>query len=283
MNTLVNTAQSQAWNGSEGRHWSDHHERWNAVNEGFDAPLLEAAGIGAGDRVLDIGCGTGQTTRLAARLAAPGAVLGLDLSEPMLARARTLSAAEGLTGVVFRQGDAQVHPFAPGSFDAAISRFGIMFFEDPIAAFTNIRSALRPGGRLAFVCMSDPGLCEWTGLFGALHGTDEEHPSSPAEASAEPGMFSLADPGEVRRVLTAAGFECIGLRPVEYRGRWGADVAATVGFLLSSGPVRHMLDHMDPVATERARQDFTDRLLEHARPSGVYMRTAAWLVTAVRP
>ncbi|MBD0669644.1 class I SAM-dependent methyltransferase, partial [Streptomyces sp. CBMA156] len=224
MRQLVNTAQSEAWNGEEGRYWSDHHDRWNAVNEGFNHPLLTAAAITPGDRVLDVGCGAGQTTRLAARAATRGSVLGLDLSGPMLARARALAADEGLHRIAFEQGDAQVHPLPAAGFDVAISRFGIMFFADPVAAFATIGRALRPGGRLAFVCVADPARCEWVRAYGAARAALPV----PQEASdlSGPGMFSLADPAEIRRVLGAAGFADVRAEAVEAAGRFGRDVLA---------------------------------------------------------
>ncbi|MFG2820998.1 class I SAM-dependent methyltransferase [Kitasatospora sp. NPDC048365] len=288
MRQLVNTQQSEAWNGDEGRHWSDHHDRWNAVNEGFDAPLLEAAGIGAGDRVLDVGCGAGQTTRLAARAAAPGSALGLDLSAPMLARARALATEEGLDRIVFEQGDAQVHPLPPAGFDVAISRFGIMFFADPVAAFGNIGRALRPGGRIAFVCMADPARTEWVQVFDAVR-TALRLPPQGAGAPSGPGMFSLADPATIHQVLAAAAFTDVRAEPVEARGRFGHDVDDAADHLLGSGPVRHLASLLDPAGAEgpaaagRVRDALTGALAEYAGPGGVLLRTSAWLVTAARP
>ncbi|MFF0851136.1 class I SAM-dependent methyltransferase [Streptomyces sp. NPDC003280] len=152
MHAIVNTAQAQAWNGYEGAHWAAHQDRWDAVNAGFDQPLLDAAVITPGDHVLDIGCGAGATTLLAARAAAPhGSALGLDLSGPMLQRARAGAEGADFANVRFEQGDAQVHPLPRSTFDVVISRFGIMFFSDPAAAFANIAAALRPGGRAALL------------------------------------------------------------------------------------------------------------------------------------
>ncbi|MEU7037799.1 class I SAM-dependent methyltransferase [Streptomyces sp. NPDC046237] len=306
MRPLVNTAQSEAWNGYEGRHWSDHHDRWKAVNEGFDAPLLAAAAIRPEDRVLDIGCGTGQTTRLAARAAHRGAVLGLDLSEPMLDRARELAAEEGPAGIDFRCGDAQVHPLPAAAFDVAVSRFGVMFFQDPSAAFANVGSALRPGGRIAFTCMADPSRTDWVRVLGVLG--DLVPPTAPAGASGTasgasrtatgasgtastgasgdvpaPGMFSLADPGRIRRVLTSAGFEAVSVVPCEADGLWGRDAEDAAAFVLDSGPARHFLAPLGPDSAERARAEVVRSLREFERPRGVLLRTAAWLVTATRP
>ncbi|MGW4805569.1 class I SAM-dependent methyltransferase [Kitasatospora sp. NPDC004272] len=283
MTATANTAQSDAWNGPEGRYWSEHQDRWNAVNEGFDAPLLAAAAIDARTRVLDVGCGAGQTARLAARTAA--AVLGLDLSAPMLATARALAAAEGLDRIAFEQGDAQVHPLPAAAFDAAISRFGVMFFDDPVAAFTNLARALRPGGRLAFVCMADPARTEWVRLYDTVRellGVPAQEPG-PADG---PGMFSLADPATVHRTLDAAGFGRVHAEPVESAGRFGRDPEEAADLLLGSGPGRHLLTLLDPEhpedAAPRAHAAFTTALAPHRHPDGVRLRTAAHLVTAVR-
>ncbi|KAB1985765.1 class I SAM-dependent methyltransferase [Streptomyces triticiradicis] len=285
MHELVNTAQSQAWNGDEGRHWSDHHDRWNAVNEGFDEPLLAAAGIGPEDRVLDVGCGTGQTTRLAARTAARGSALGLDLSGPMLDRARGLAAEEGLGNIGFEQGDAQVHPLPGAAFDVALSRFGIMFFADPAAAFGNIARALRPGGRLAFVCVADPARCEWAQVYGAASAALPSPPQA-SGASAGPGMFSLADPVVVREVLTKAGFDGVRTEAVDALGNFGRDADAAAEHLLGSGPGRHLVELLgsagDGDGASRVRAALSAALTPYEQEPGVLMRTGAWLVTAVR-
>ncbi|WP_316529500.1 class I SAM-dependent methyltransferase [Kitasatospora brasiliensis] len=272
MRQPVNSAQSQAWNGDEGQYWSDHHDRWNAVNEGFDQPLLAAAAIAPGDHVLDVGCGAGQTTRLAARAAAQGAALGLDLSAPMLARARALAAEDNIS---FEQGDAQVHPLPPAAFDVAISRFGVMFFEDPVAAFGNIARALRPGGRLAFVCVADPKRCEWMRAYDAAYAA---LPLPPQEAAS--GMFSLADPAEIRRVLGAAGFTKVRTEAVDAAGHFGRDAADAAGHLLGSGPGRHLASRLGEADVRAA---LMAALAPYERPAGVHLRTAAWLVTATRP
>ncbi|MFD6951328.1 MULTISPECIES: class I SAM-dependent methyltransferase [unclassified Nocardiopsis] len=151
--------------------------------------------------MLDIGCGTGQTTRSAARRAYRGRAVGIDLFEPMLGRARHTAAAESVGNAEFELGDAQVHPFPSGGFDAAISRAGVMFFADSVAAFANIGRALRPGGRLAFVCHRDPSE-EVEAVFAAL----AEYLPAPDSDVSTPGVVDLADPDRIRTVLGQAGF-----------------------------------------------------------------------------
>ncbi|MYR41132.1 class I SAM-dependent methyltransferase [Streptomyces sp. SID5910] len=281
MSEIVNTEQAQAWNGPEGAHWASHQDRWNAVNEGFDAPLLDAAGITGSHRTLDVGCGAGQTTRLAALRSPRGSAHGLDLSGPMLAEARSRAALEGLAHVTFEQGDAQTHPFEPGSFDAAISRYGVMFFADPEAAFGNIGRALRPGGRLAFVCPAEPSLNGWVTAMAALRGI---LPLGDFAAPGLPGMFSLSSPGRVRAVLTAAGFADVAVDPVEAYGTWGKDADDAAEFLLDTGPGRHFLGQVDAAARDRARRTLTDHLRGHGAADGtIRLLSTSWLVTAVRP
>ncbi|MFI2432700.1 class I SAM-dependent methyltransferase [Streptomyces sp. NPDC018693] len=281
MPDIVNTEQAQAWNGPEGVHWARHQDRWNAVNEGFDEPLLDAAGITEEHRVLDLGCGSGQTTRLAALRAPRGRALGLDLSGPMLAEARSRAEGEGITNVSFVQGDAQVYPFEAGAFDAAISRYGVMFFADPVAAFGNVGRALRPGGRLAFVCPADAGLNGWVTAVASLR---DFLPVGDFGRPGLPGMFSLAAPDRIRDVLTAAGLTGITITEAQADGAWGQGAEDAADFLLGTGPGRFLLEQADTTARARARRTLTDHLRDHLTADGtVRLRSTSWLVTADRP
>ncbi|MFF4041370.1 class I SAM-dependent methyltransferase [Streptomyces sp. NPDC001816] len=281
MPDVVNTEQAQAWNGPEGSHWARNQDRWNAVNEGFNEPLLNAVAITATHRVLDLGCGSGQTTRLAALKAPQGRALGLDLSGPMLAEARARTQREGITNASFAQGDTQVYPFEAGAFDAAISRYGVMFFADPIAAFANVGRALVPGGRLAFVCPAEAVLNDWVVAMASLR---DILPVGDFGRSGLPGMFSLDDPGRIRDVLTAAGFTGITVNQAQAEGVWGRGAEDAAEFLLGSGPGRHLMEQTDPPAQTRARHALTDHLRAHEGTDGtVRLRSTSWLVTADRP
>ena len=281
MQPIVNTEQAEAWNGYEGVYCADHQDRWDAVNAGFNDHLFATAAIGDRDRVLDLGCGNGQTTRLAARRASRGHVVGIDLSAPMLERARATAAAEGVTNVTFEQGDAQVHPFPSGSFDVAISRFGIMFFSDPVAAFANIGRALRPGGRLAFLCMQDMSRNDWLRVLVSALAAHVPGPEFAAPGA--PGMFSLAEPAHIGEVLTSAGFDEVTPTPAEAPMLFGRDAADAAAFLMNSGPIRFILDQVDQTTAERARDAVTAALQSYEGPDGVRLRGAAWVVSATRP
>ncbi|QFG24150.1 class I SAM-dependent methyltransferase [Actinomadura sp. WMMB 499] len=276
MHTIANTQQAEAWNGWEGAAWADGAARYDAMMGGFNEPLLAAAAIGADDRVLDVGCGTGQTALLAARRAAR--VLGADISAPMLARARADASARGVAGVRFVQADAEVHPFEEHAFDVAISRGGVMFFADPVAAFANIARALRPGGRLAFVAPRAGGPdSPYTRATAALA------PLMRAPSPASRGMGSLVDPDRIRGVLGEAGLLEVRVRPVEAMMDYGRDAADAADFILGQGPVRFNLKDIDRDAAARVREDLRAGLRAYETPDGVRIRGSVWLVTAVRP
>lgn len=169
MTEIANVDMAAAWDGEEGDDWSENAERYDAADREIWARFEGEVDIGEADQVLDIGCGTGKSTRSAARRASSGSVLGIDLSSRMLDRARRQSEDEGLTNIRYVQGDAQVHPFEPEVFDIAISSFGAMFFADPVAAFTNLARALRHDGRVAFVAWQRFENNEWlTEIFDAV-------------------------------------------------------------------------------------------------------------------
>ncbi|MFF3752475.1 class I SAM-dependent methyltransferase [Streptomyces sp. NPDC002018] len=276
--TTANQDQSDAWNGYEGRHWADHPERYDALNEGADELLLDAAGVRAGHRVLDIGCGTGQLTRRAAGRGAEG--LGLDLSAPMLEAAAEAAAAAGLEGVSFARGDAQVFPFDEAAYDAAVSRFGVMFFADPVAAFANIRRALRPGGRLVFVCSQGHARMDQTVIYRAI-GTRVPVP----DFTQHTGPASFADPGRSEQVLRGAGFTSVAVEPFTLSQYWGADPDDAAGFLTDWGPVRHWMReaNADDGIRRQVRAAAAEAFAAYATADGVTLSAHVWRVTANRP
>jgi SAM-dependent methyltransferase len=274
--STANTDQVEAWNGPEGVHWAGHRDRLDDGSTPLHGQLFGASAIAAGDRVLDIGCGTGTTTRLAARRAVSGLATGVDLSAPMLSRARAAAEEEGVPNVQFYEGDVQVYRFPDAWYDVAVSQFGVMFFADPVAAFANVWRALRPGGRLVFVCPRDMRLCEWymvpmTALLG------HQPPQSTG------GMFSLADPVRIHDVLTGAGFRDVVITPVDAPMAFGADAAEAADFYLGTGPVRGFLQCSPQVSEKQARDILVSALRGHESAGGVWLDGAHWLVAAVRP
>lgn len=270
MAEIVNTAQAEAWNGYEGEHWAGHVDRYDAVNAGINEPLLSAARLTAGDRVLDIGCGNGQLTRLAARRARTAT--GVDLSGPMLARARQLATEQGVDNVSFHQGDAQVFEFDPGSFDVALSRYGIMFFADPVAAFANIARALVPGGRLAIAVPILAG-----SQVGAVFAAIATH--LPGFGIGH-GFSAFADPGATAELLGAAGFTDVTNERVDTVGVWGADVADATEFMLGWGPVRYHRQRNDFATDDAVRAALGTALAPYAGDEAIRLRSASRLITA---
>jgi SAM-dependent methyltransferase len=277
---IANVGQAEAWNGDEGEHWATHDARYDAMGGAFTDALFAAAAIAETDTVLDIGCGTGQSTRRAAVQAPRGRAVGIDLSEPMLHRARDLVRGEGIGNVAFEQGDAQVHPLPSAAFDVAISRFGIMFFDDPIAAFANIARALRPRGRLAVLCWQDMARNDW--LMVPATAALQHVPFPDLGEPGGPGPFSLADPATLRGTLEAVGFEQVEVNGAAASMRLGDDADDAREFLRGMGPARALLDDADDEAAARALDAVTDALRPHERTGGVYLDASAWLATAHR-
>jgi SAM-dependent methyltransferase len=237
--------------------------------------LAAAAGVGLCDRVLDIGCGAGQTTRDAARAAADGEAVGVDTSAPMLDVARRRSAEEGLRNVTFEQGDAQFHPFPAAGFDVCISRFGVMFFADPVAAFAHIGRALRPGGRLAWMVWQSQECNEWSvAVRRALT------PEAAASAGA-PATFSLADPAVATKLLASAGFVSIAFAEVREPVFYGPDVDAAFEAVAGFQFVREALARPGEPPGEMSRR-LRDVLEAHRNAEGVLFDSRAWIVTASR-
>jgi SAM-dependent methyltransferase len=272
-----NTEQAKAWDGGEGAYWAANAGHFDRTVAAYHLPFLDAAAIGTGEQVLDIGCGTGQTTRDAARRAAPGGALGVDLSAEMIDLARRLATAEGLPSARFEQADAQIYPFGPGSFDVAISRTGAMFFGDPHAAFTNIARALRGRGRLALLSWQPLPANEWAAeLTGAL-AAGRDLPAPPPGA---PGPFALAEPGRVRQLLGGAGFTGIEIDPVQAPMWLGASADDAHAFAL--GLLGWMLDGLDAGRRARALGALRATVAAHTTADGVVYRSGAWLIRAQR-
>ncbi|SDZ27519.1 Ubiquinone/menaquinone biosynthesis C-methylase UbiE [Saccharopolyspora shandongensis] len=271
MRSVANTQQSEAWNGWEGELWAKNSSRYDGMLDDFNAPLFAAAEIVETHQVLDVGCGTGHTTRLAAELAARA--VGVDISAPMLARAR--ADAAGIPNIEFVQGDAQVHPFAAGGFDVAISRGGVMFFADPVAGFANIRRSLRPGGRLAFITPTAPNP---EGDYARATAALAAFLRGPSPAAR--GMMSLVAPDRIREVLAEAGFGDITIDQTEATETLGANAADAAEFVCSLGPVQFNLQDVPKSTVDQVRDEVRAGFEPHETPQGVQIRGTVWLVRA---
>ncbi|SDC03709.1 Methyltransferase domain-containing protein [Bradyrhizobium brasilense] len=274
------------WNGQSGERWIAHQAGLDARLAVFGEAAIEAAAPAAGERVLDIGCGAGASSlALADRVGAGGQVLGVDISEPLIARARALAPQD--TPALFRVADASSAELPEGAFDILFSRFGVMFFDDPTGAFAHMRRALKPGGRVTFVCWRGAAENDWMRLpMGAIKGIVPPTASPGPEA---PGPFSFGDPGRVTRILTAAGFTDIAIAPFDASLPFGEGatrdeaIDEAVKMTFEVGPLsRALADQPNDIrarASAAVRAAFADRPGERS----VMINSATWIVTARNP
>jgi ubiquinone/menaquinone biosynthesis C-methylase UbiE len=273
----ANAAQAENWNGTVGATWVDYQAQLDRQLDPLGQAAMRALAPGAGECVLDIGCGCGHTSLQLAELVGPsGAVLGLDISGLMLDVARRRGVTTSGGRIEFREADAQTCDLGRGSFDAAYSRFGVMFFGDPVAALANIRAALKPNGRLGFVCWRSLADNPWM-----REPFEAVRPLLPAMAAADPlapGPFAFADPDRVRGLLREAGFAAVTTEAFDC-DIGGDDLAATVNLTLRVGPLGFALrEH--PALRDAVKATVAQTLRAHLTPRGVYMRAGVWVVQA---
>lgn len=276
----ANADSLRSWDGRDGEYWATNADRFDASLAGYLTPMLEAADLAPGERVLDIGCGNGVTTIEAARRTSPGRAMGLDLSAAMLDVARRRAFDQQVANIEFVQGDAQIYHFEPAAFDIAISRFGVMFFSDAAAAFANIARAMRPGGRVLFAVWQALSANTWMQVITSSLAAGGPPPAPPPDA---PGPLSMAHPDRVRSLLEGAGFTQVELVPFARPMWFGADVESTYDFAASQPCVRFLLKDLDPEARTAGLARLRSALAERLTDEGVLLDSAAWFVGAVRP
>ena len=283
------TITAEGPNAEQIRYWNEQAgPKWVALQQLLDLQLaslglraLDRAAIVHGESILDLGCGCGTTSlELARRTGETGNVLGVDISAPMLDLARLRAKDAGVRNVRFELADAQTHQFSCASRDVAFSRFGVMFFADPAVAFANVRRALKPGGRLAFVCWQALGLNPWMALPLAAVA---QHVPLPAPVGPDaPGPFAFADRDRVNGILKNAGFSEIAFEAVEEPLTIGgtADLDAAVDFLLMLGPTQALLAKADEALRAQVVKSVRAAIAPHHGPDGVRLPAAAWVVRA---
>lgn len=279
---MANEAMREFWNGEQAEAWVRAQPDYDSMLEPFNAAILAAASLGSGERLLDAGCGCGGLSRAAAALVGPGgSVVGLDISEPMVGLARSL--AGEFAQVSFVCGDAQTEDLGNLAADVVVSRFGVMFFEDPVAAFANLATATAPGGRLAFACWRPAFENEWIMVPMAAIVPIVGAPEIPAPGS--PGPFQMGAADFVRDTLGAAGWDGVELSPFECGIRPGGarDIDAALRFLTEDGMGRRLLEDKPDDVRAAAVAAVRDALMPHwSEDDGVVLGAAAWIVTARR-
>jgi SAM-dependent methyltransferase len=274
---MANADMVDYWNGRPAEVWATQAERFDSMLAPFGRRLLMAAVLKPGERVLDVGCGNGAISLEAARAVGPGGrVTGLDLSVPMLGVARRRAEEQGMD-VDFVQGDAQTASFDQ-PFDVVVSRFGVMFFDDPVAAFANLAKAARPGGRLCFVCWQEMFANEWMAVPAMAMVAHVGIPELPEPGA--PGPFALADAQRTRGLLESARWSEVTVKEHKDGMRMGRDPEDVVDFMLSDEMGRRLVEGKDPEAVQAGTEATLEALRPYATPEGVVLDGAYWLVTA---
>ena len=276
-----NEAQREHWNGEDGEFWVRQQDRLDRTLAPILGPLLAFAAPRSGSTVIDVGCGCGATTIELARAVGPsGRAIGLDISEPMLALATTR--LREFPNATTKLGDAANLPLAGLNAELIVSRFGVMFFGDPVAAFTNLRTALAAGGRVRFACWRPISENPWLQI--PLHAVYEYAPRLPKPDPEEPGPFAFADTDRVTRILTSAGFAAPTFTPLDIQMDLasGGTLDDAVKQSSEMGPAKRALTDQSDDVRATARESIRRALAPYASPSGVTLPGAVWLVAAER-
>lgn len=277
-----NEEQRARWNGIDGEYWVSHQDKLDRTLGPVTGPLLAFAAPRAGSTVMDVGCGCGVTTIELARAVGPsGRVVGVDVSGPMLALAK--KRLRSFANATCLLGDAAELPLGELNAELIVSRFGVMFFGDPLAAFANLRTGLAGGGRLRFACWRAIGENPWLQI--PLHAVYEHVPRLPKPDPEEPGPFSFSDTARVTRILTAAGFTSPSFTPLDIQMDIAAGGSLEDAVFQSSamGPTKRALAEQPEDIRAAAIESIRRALAPHASADGVKLPGAVWLVAADRP
>lgn len=267
------------WAGAEGEHWAANADRYTRILARFGDLLVDAAGFAPGERVLDVGCGCGDLSVAAGAAVGPdGAVVGVDLSEAELAVAAHRVAAIDLDNVTFVAADATTYSPPPASFDRIVSRFGVMFFDDPVAAFSNLHSLLAPGGRLTFLCWQSLFANDW--IFVAAAAVAEVLPLPAPPGPEDPGPFAFADVDRVTRILTESGFGPPAFESLTAKVWVGDTPQEAAQHLRTTGMGRLIFADAEPAVVDEALRRAAEAVAPYAGDDGIELDGAAWLVTA---
>jgi SAM-dependent methyltransferase len=280
MSTLTSNDRGAAfWNGTMGHAWVAQQAVISDVFKSVTNVSLDAAAAGPGEQVIDIGCGTGDTLlAFAEAVGQSGSVLGVDVSRPMLELAKHRVAEAGLTNVSCALADATTYAFEPRRANLVYSRFGVMFFDDPTKAFANIRTGMKAGGRLVFICFRAMQESPW---FRVPVDAARPHvPSLPPANPFAPGMFSLACEERLRAILVDAGFEHIAIDAINVPVD-GKDVTQSIAFMTSAGPLPALLENGSDQQRKRATEAVRDVLTKHLGADGRGLHVGVWLVSAL--
>lgn len=277
-----NAKQIEFWNSPVGDSWTEMMDSQDRMLGPLGEAAMAAAQIAPDDRVIDIGCGCGTTTlELARRVGPAGYVLGIDVSTPMLERARERAAREENSSLDLQNRDAATYQFEPQSFDRAFSRFGVMFFADPAAAFSNIRAALKSGGRLAFVCWQPLELNPWMAKTITVATQYLERPDPPGPD--DPGPFAFREPDRVNGILFDAGFTGIEITPNRLALDFGLDIEGAASKLTQLGPMSQPIAQATADIQARIRADLASAIEDYLTDDGVKIDSATWIVSAENP
>ena len=272
--TSDNREQIEYWNGKAGQTWADAQERMDIMLAPITEALMQRVAVRPGVRIIDVGCGCGDTSLA---LAGAGAhVWGIDISEPMLARAK--ARASGVDGVKFSKTDAATQSFTP-DHDLVVSRFGVMFFVDPHAAFRNLRSALNAEGRLCFICWQPPRLNPWMAIAGKAVQPYLPVPATEPDPRA-PGPFAFADPDYLRGILEQGGFAQISIDPITPTLHLADTLDEGMRFLSEIGPLARAIAELTDTRREEALAAARAALSERLSDSGLDLGAACWVVEA---